>query len=121
MNFSLIFAVHRMKIHLIKKQSILLFARQHARSRVSFAEWLEKLKYADWEIPGDIKKTFAHVDLLGKGSQRVVFDLGGNEFRMICQYSFGEKYIHLFVCWIGTHADYMKVCNENRQYTINSY
>jgi mRNA interferase HigB len=110
-----------MKIHLIKKQTILLFASKHARSRASFEEWLTKVKYADWLIPSDIKKTFGKVDLLGKGSQRVVFDVGGNEFRMICQYGFGEKYIHLFVCWIGTHADYMKLCNLNQQYTINIY
>jgi len=41
------FAVHQMKTHLIKKQSVLLYAQEHARSSASFSEWLEKIKYAD--------------------------------------------------------------------------
>jgi mRNA-degrading endonuclease HigB of HigAB toxin-antitoxin module len=45
-----------MKIHLIKKQTVLLFASQHARSGVSIALWLEKVKYADWSKPLGIKK-----------------------------------------------------------------
>ncbi|WP_424964445.1 type II toxin-antitoxin system HigB family toxin [Ekhidna sp.] len=40
--------------------------------------WLEVLRHADWNEPGDIKKTFAKADLLGGGSNRVVFDIGGN-------------------------------------------
>jgi len=57
-----------MKIHLIKKQSLLLFASYHARSRSSIALWLEKVKFADWSKPQDIKKTFGHADLLGKAA-----------------------------------------------------
>ena len=110
-----------MKIHLIKKQSVLIFANQHARSRVSIGEWLEKMKYADWRTPGDMKRTFAQTDLLGGGSRRVVFDLGGNEFRIICQYNFGDKFLHLFVCWIGTHAEYERICKQQKQYTINIF
>jgi len=110
-----------MKIHLIKKQSVLLFANQHARSRISIVEWLEKVKYADWLMPGDIVKTFGQADLLGRGSKRVVFNLAGNEFRLICQYHFGEMNVHLFVCWIGSHVEYMKICHLQKQYTINSF
>jgi mRNA interferase HigB len=47
-----------MKIHLIKKQTIEDFVTANARSRSSFAEWLKKLKHADWATPMDIKATF---------------------------------------------------------------
>ena len=47
-----------MKVHLIKKQTIEDFANRHARSRKSFEDWLEKLKYADWYQPNDVKQTF---------------------------------------------------------------
>jgi mRNA interferase HigB len=29
--------------------------------------------------------------------------------------------VHLFVKWIGTHAEYTKICNEGRQYFINAF
>jgi mRNA interferase HigB len=110
-----------MKVHLIKRQSVLLFVEQHAKSKPSFDDWLVKIKYAQWFIPSDIKMTFAKADFLGKGTRRVVFDLGGNHYRLICKYYFGKKQVHLFVCWIGTHADYTKICRENKQYTIHQF
>jgi mRNA interferase HigB len=110
-----------MRVHLIKRQTIEEFVRQHARGRTSFGDWLEKINHADWDEPGDIKRTFGSADLLGKGGNRVVFDIAGNNYRMICKYAVGEKQVHLFVCWIGTHADYTSLCERNEQYTVNIY
>jgi mRNA interferase HigB len=110
-----------MKVHLLKRQTIEKYAEENARSRSSFRLWLLAIKGADWSSPEDILKTFNSADLLGNGTDRVVFDIGGNNYRMICHYVFGEKEVHLFVCWIGTHAEYTKVCNEKRQYEISSY
>ena len=110
-----------MRVHLIKKQTIENYAAANAGSRRSLTLWLSTIKFANWEGPNDIKKTFGTADLLGNGSERVVFDIGGNNYRMICKYLFGDKQIHLFVCWIGTHAEYDKLCRNNEQYTVNRY
>lgn len=110
-----------MKVHLIKRKSVEIFVLQNARSRSSFCLWLTLLKNADWEEPGDIVQTFGSADLLGGGSKRVVFDIGGNNYRLICKYHFGIKKIHLSIKWIGTHAEYTKICNNNKQFTVNSY
>jgi|SRR6185436_9912157 len=110
-----------MRIHLIKKQSIEDFVEKNARSRSSFGNWLAILKYADWNQPRDIKRTFNSADLLGEGSSRVVFDIGGNTYRMICKYFFGDKQVHLYVCWIGAHSEYDELCDDNEQYSINVY
>jgi mRNA interferase HigB len=110
-----------MKVHLIRKETIEDYARQNARSRSSFRDWLSKLKYADWEKPADIQATFPGADLLGNGSNRVVFDIGGNNYRMIGKYAFGDRQAHLFVCWIGIHAEYDELCNNNEQYTVSNY
>ena len=76
---------------------------------------------ADWTEPGDITKTFGSADLLGNGSDRVVFDIAGNNYRMICKYHFAVTRVHLYIKWIGTHAEYTKLCDANKQYTVNSY
>lgn len=68
-----------MKVHLIRRETIEAFAQQNAQSRVSLEEWITKLKYADWKIPADMQVTFPSTDLLGKGSSRAVFDIGGNK------------------------------------------
>ena len=110
-----------MKVHLIKENTIRKYIAQHASNKVSFEEWLSKIKFADWKFPGDIKNTFPAADILGSGFFRVVFDIAGNRFRMICKDGFGENEVHLFICWIGTHAEYDKLCKEEKQYTINLY
>lgn len=110
-----------MKVHLIKEKTIRDYVPANAGSSIPFIEWLSKAKKADWEKPADIKKTFPSADLLGKGSSRVVFDIGGNNYRMICKYAFGEISVRLYVCWIGTHGEYDKVCNGNKQYTVSGY
>ena len=110
-----------MKVHLVKKETIESYAVANSRSRTSFVEWLSKVKYADWEKPIDIQGTFGTADLLGKSSNRVVFNVGGNNYRMICKYAFGDNQVHLFVCWIGTHAEYDGLCNKSEQYSTNNY
>lgn len=110
-----------MKVHLIKEKTIRNYAFANAGSKAPFNDWVSKVKMADWEKPADIKATFPSADLLGKSSLRVVFDIGGNNYRMICKYAFGEASVRLYVCWIGSHAEYDKLCYDNKQYTVFIY
>ena len=110
-----------MKVRLIKRITIEKFSEQHADSRGAFSMWLAFIKYADWTIPENIQDTFGSADLLGNGSNRVVFNIAGNHYRMICKYHFGATRVHLYVKWIGTHTAYSKLCKEKEQYTVNIY
>ena len=110
-----------MKVHLIKKQSIEDYVLKNARSKASFENWLSIIKRVDWNEPNEIISTFSSADILGKGSDRVVFNIGGNNYRLICKYYFGDSRIHPFIKWIGTHAGYTKLCNEGKQNEIDVY
>jgi mRNA interferase HigB len=110
-----------MRVHLIRKETVESYAKDNPKTRASFSDWLTKVKHADWEKPSDIKQTYGSADLLGKGSNRVVFDIGGNNYRMICKYAFGEKQVHLFVSWIGTHKEYDVLGDNNEQYSVSNY
>ncbi|SDG41836.1 mRNA interferase HigB [Dyadobacter soli] len=110
-----------MKIHLIKEQTIDNFILDHARSKSSFKNWLTNLKTARWQAPEEIRETYPSADILGNGSDRVVFDIAGNNYRMICKYFFGPNRVHLSICWIGTHAEYTHLCKRGLQYSIYIY
>lgn len=110
-----------MRVHLIKKQSIEDYAHRNAQSQGPFKSWLSIVKYVDWNKPEDIVATFSSADILGNGTDRVVFNIGGNHYRMICKYRFGKNKVHLFVKWIGTHAAYTKLCKNGEQYVVNAY
>ncbi|MCF8302004.1 MAG: type II toxin-antitoxin system HigB family toxin [Bacteroidales bacterium] len=106
---------------MIKKQTIEDYIIKNARSKASFETWYSILYRADWNLPKDIIATFNSADILGKGSNRVVFNIGGNNYRLICRYYFGKTRVHLFVKWIGTHAEYTALCNKGNQYTVQLY
>lgn len=110
-----------MRVHLLKPKTIKHYAANNPQIRNELSEWLKTLKKCDWDKPDDIFNNFRSADLLGNGTERVVFDIGGNRYRMICKYCFKQTSLRLFVCWIGTHTHYTKLCNEGRQYTIGLY
>ena len=87
-----------MKVRLIKEKTIRDYVMANAHSKTPFIEWLSKARKADWKTPSDMKRTYPSADLLGKSSCRVVFDIGGNNYRMICKYAFGERSVRLYVC-----------------------
>jgi len=113
-----------MKVHLIKSRTAIEYAETHAASRSSFEEWIYKVEHAEsWENPTDIRNTFATASLLGKGSSRVFFDVGGNNHRVLCEYYFNKQIdtVTLFIKWIGTHEEYDKLCSKGEQYTVDLY
>lgn len=110
-----------MKVHLIKIQSIERYVRENTQSKKAFEVWLAIIKRADWNTPQDIIRTFNSADILGKGSNRVVFNIGGNKYRIICKYFFGQQKVHLFVKWIGTHALYTKSCDNEEQFLVDLF
>ena len=110
-----------MKVSLVKQPTILRYARKHAEAKNSCLDWIYKVKKADWDMPDDMKHTFGSVDILGQGSQRAVFNIGGNNHRLICKYRFGENVVRLFVQWIGTHAEYTELCDKGEQYTAETF
>ena len=110
-----------MRVHLIKKQAIEEYIADHAASKSSFEYWVTAVKYADWGQPVDIQQTFGTADMLGNSSNRVVFDIGGNTYRMIYKYHFGITKVRLFVCWIGTHTEYDELCGRGDQYSVFDY
>lgn len=112
-----------MKVHLIKAVTVINFAKEHASSLKSFENWIDKVNIADWETVNDVKRTFSTADILGNRSNRIVFDVGGNNHRVVCTYYFNELVdtVTLFVKWIGTHGEYDKLCADNNQYTAENF
>jgi len=110
-----------LRVHLIKRQSIEDFVLKNAQSKTAFANWLAIIKIADWTKPSDMTNTINSADILGESSNRVVFNIAGNRYRLICKYHFGKSRVHLFVKWIGTHSAYAQLCNSMKQYSVNAY
>jgi len=105
-----------MKVNLVKWINILAIAEEDKEMQNAFLKFYEKLKVVDWNTPNDIINTFNTADIIKcYPSNRVVFNVGGNKYRLICGYWFGSSYINLFVKFVGTHSQYneVDVCQVN--------
>ena len=120
-------------VHIISTKALLDFCIRHAQYIEGVKAWITIVESSNWEKPADIIETFGPkaIDLLGKknnkvgtlSSKRVVFDIKGNNIRVIAKYQFHEKLTspRLYIKWIGTHAEYTKLCSSNSQFDIDLF
>jgi mRNA interferase HigB len=87
---------------LVGKRILTEFARAHASVRGAIAAWTAEVEAASWRSPIDVKSRYRSVSFIG--SDRAVFNLKGNHFRLDTQISYSAQIV--LVRRIGTHAEY---------------
>ena len=74
-------------------------------AKTPLLHWYEIVKRATWENLSDIKRDFRTVEYVG--NNRYVFDIKGNDFRIVVTIIFVSKKV--YVRFIGTHDQYDKI------------
>ena len=96
-------------MRIINKEAIVEFYKKNASSKNPLQSWVKKTEFAKWKNPSEIQQTFANVSILK--NKRVVFNIGGNNYRLIAVAELTEGNVH--IRWIGTHAEYNRIDAEN--------
>ena len=86
------------------------FVRKHSRAVKPINKWVIDVTKSTWATHQDLKDTFPSADYVGNG--RYVFNISGNNFRIIAVVLFIGCILELR--FIGTHAEYDKIkdCSE---------
>ena len=79
------------------------FAAKHAGARAPLQRFLEIARNAQWHHYPAVKDTFRATDI-GKKTGRLIFDIGGNKYRLIASVDFAEQL--LVIEQVLTHEDY---------------
>jgi mRNA interferase HigB len=92
-------------MHVVKKKTLQDFWRRHADAELPLRAWLKDAERAAWRTPHDVKAYARTADVIG--DNRVVFNIGGNKFRLVvlCLFAKGRLYIR----FVGTHAQYDRI------------
>jgi mRNA interferase HigB len=99
-----------MKVNLVKWANVLDMVESDKEMLNAFVKFYEKLSDVTWSKPNDVMNTFNSTDIINcKNSNRIVFNVGGNKYRLITGYYFGKKLINLYIKFVGTHKEYDKV------------
>jgi mRNA interferase HigB len=96
-------------MQVIARRSLKLFWARHAHAERPLRSWFAAVSPAKWGGPSDLKRQFgASVDFIS--DNRVIFDLGGNKFRLVAHISY--EYGRVLVKFVGTHAEYDRIDPE---------
>ncbi|WP_026452474.1 type II toxin-antitoxin system HigB family toxin [Aequorivita capsosiphonis] len=85
------------------------FSKDYPLAKIPLLHWYDIAKHADWQSLNDGRMDFNSVDYVG--NNRYVFNIKGNDFRLICIIIFVSKKI--YIRFLGTHADYDKIDAKN--------
>ncbi len=85
------------------------FWTRHPNAKKPLAAWYALASKHDWRTPQDIKGMFGStVDFVG--DNRVIFDIGGNKFRLIAHVHYEYRIVR--IKFVGTHKDYDRIDPE---------
>lgn len=92
-------------MRIIAKSTLVEYYTKVPQAKTALEEWYEKANKAEWTCFADIKNTFNSVDAVG--NQRYVFNIKGNDFRLVVLILFTPKTI--YIRFVGSHSDYDKI------------
>lgn len=95
-------------MRVIARRTLREFWVVHPSAKQPLKAWFSEATAGSWDSPQSIKDRYRHASFVG--DNRVVFNIGGNKFRLITHvnYEFGIVYIK----YVGKHADYDRVNPE---------
>ena len=96
-------------MQIVARRTLKQFCGRHPQAEGPLRAWFATVSKARWSGPSDVKRQFgATVDFVA--DNRVIFDVGGNRFRLIAHvsYAFGR----VLVKFVGTHAEYDRIDPE---------
>lgn len=89
-------------VRLYNRSTLKAFWEIHANAEEPLRRWYKEVETAKWSSPTDIKAAYASASFVG--SDKVVFNIGGNNYRIICRLDYQYKVVRIH--FLGTHAEY---------------
>jgi mRNA interferase HigB len=87
----------------ISYRKIREFVQLHPNAESSLSSWYKIARKAAWRTIVEVREDYPHADLVGRF---VVFNIGGNNFRLIAEIHFDSQLI--LIRHILTHGEYDK-------------
>ena len=96
-------------MRIIAISTLVNYYRQHPEAEQPLKSWIAEVKRANWQTVHDIKAQYKNASILK--NRRVVFNIKGNEHRLIVAVAFrlGAVYIK----FIGSHTEYDRINADN--------
>lgn len=92
-------------MRIYSRSTLQQFWKKHPDAEQPLRAWFAEAKKSSWSTPSHIKELHRTASFVG--NDRVVFNIGGNKYRLIVAVSYGRGAV--FVRFVGTHAEYDRI------------
>ena len=96
-------------MRIIALKALREFWGKHASAEVPLRAWYAIASRAQWRSPADVKAAYRAASFVG--GNRVVFNIKGNEFRLVVAVHYNRGLI--YVRFVGTHQQYDRINAES--------
>lgn len=95
------------RMRIIKEKTLPEFCKlsKYKQAEESLKAWTYEVKYSIWNNANELKSKYGNASIVS--SKRVVFNIKGNDFRLIVDIEYKLKIV--FIVWFGTHPEYDKI------------
>lgn len=98
--------------NIIARRTLLDYCKLYPQASTALQQWYAELIERDFATFNELKAVYGNVSIVG--DDRVVFNIMGNQYRLVVRMVFAYKTIQLK--WFGTHAEYDKIDVTTVQY-----
>ena len=78
---------------------------KYKQAEESLRAWIYEVRFSIWENANELKSKYGNASIIS--SKRVVFNIKGNDYRLIVDIEYKLKVV--FIVWFGTHTEYDKI------------
>jgi len=73
--------------------------------KAALESWFHEATKAEWKTLADVVRAYADASIVG--SDRVVFNIKGNSYRLVVAIDYTHQIV--YIKWVGSHAEYDKI------------
>ncbi len=92
-------------MNVIKKKTIIYYTQEYPLAKTALLVWLKEFSGKAFKNFNELKETYSNASIVA--NQRVIFNIKGNEFRLITGVNFITQ--SAYIIWFGTHQEYNKI------------
>lgn len=96
-------------MQILSLRTLRSFWERYPKAEVPLRAWYKIVSEAGWKNPAELKATFGTADFVG--DKRVVFDVGGNKYRIVARVVY-DPFYRVMIKFVGTHEEYDRINPE---------
>ena len=92
-------------MNIINRKTIAYYIQKYPVAKNQLLTWYNEMVKQEFDNFNELKSVYGNASIVN--NQRVVFNIKGNEFRLIVSINFRRK--ACYTIWFGTHEEYDKI------------